>query len=88
LGDKWQKVDTRDGGIFISLLLNAEILIWQIKYFSGLYTRGKILINLNREVCMRSMQKQLGTWESSQHLLKDRVKPRKRVSRFPVADPS
>jgi hypothetical protein len=33
---------------------------------------------------MRSMQYQLGTWEPSQHLLKDRGKPRKPVSRWPA----
>jgi hypothetical protein len=30
-------------------------------------------------------QQQLGTWEPSQHLFKDRGKPRKPVSRWPVA---
>jgi hypothetical protein len=34
---------------------------------------------------MRSMQQQLGTWEPSQHLLKDRGKPRKPVSSWPEA---
>jgi hypothetical protein len=37
---------------------------------------------------MRSMQLQLGIWEPSQHLLEDRGKPRKPVSRWPVAGPS
>jgi hypothetical protein len=37
---------------------------------------------------MRSMQLQLGTWGPSQHLFEDRGKPRKRVSRWPVAGPS
>jgi hypothetical protein len=35
---------------------------------------------------MRSMQEQLGIWEPSQHLLEDRGKPRKPVSRWPVED--
>jgi hypothetical protein len=30
----------------------------------------------------------LGIWEPSQHLLEDRGKPRKHVSRWPVAGPS
>jgi hypothetical protein len=33
-------------------------------------------------------KQQLGTWEPSQHLLEDRGKPRKPVSRWPVAGPS
>jgi hypothetical protein len=37
---------------------------------------------------MRSTQWQLGTWEPSQHLLKDRVKPIKPVFKWPVAGPS
>jgi hypothetical protein len=36
---------------------------------------------------MRSLQQQLGIWEPSQHLLEDRGKPRKPVSRWPVAGP-
>jgi hypothetical protein len=31
---------------------------------------------------------ELGIWETSQHLLKDRRKPRKPVLRWPVAGPS
>jgi hypothetical protein len=31
---------------------------------------------------------QLGTWEPSEHLLEGRGKPRKPVSRWPVAGPS
>jgi hypothetical protein len=34
------------------------------------------------------MQWQLGIWEPAQHLLEDRGKPRKPVSRWPVAGPS
>jgi hypothetical protein len=37
---------------------------------------------------MRSTQWQLGTLEPSQHLLQERGKPRKPVSRWPVAGPS
>jgi hypothetical protein len=34
--------------------------------------QGVILMNSLKEECMRSMQQQLGTWEPSQHLIKDR----------------
>jgi hypothetical protein len=34
---------------------------------------------------MRSMQKQLGTWEPSQYLLEDKENLRDPVSRWPVA---
>jgi hypothetical protein len=37
---------------------------------------------------MRSMQQQLAIWETSQHLLEDRGKPRKPVSRWPVVGSS
>jgi hypothetical protein len=39
-------------------------------------------MNLNREGCMKSTQKQLGTWEPSQRLLKDRGNPRKSFHAF------
>jgi hypothetical protein len=32
---------------------------------------------LNRQGCVRSTQRRLGTWETSQHLLEDGVKPTK-----------
>jgi hypothetical protein len=37
---------------------------------------------------MRSTKYQLGTWKLSQHLIEDTGKPRKPMSRWPVAGPS
>jgi hypothetical protein len=47
-----------------------------------------ILQNLNWEGCMISKQWRLGSLQPCQHLLEDRVKPRKPVSRWSVAGPS
>jgi hypothetical protein len=33
----------------------------------GVPRRGLVLVNSSREGCMRRMQKQLGSWEPSQH---------------------
>jgi hypothetical protein len=41
-----------------------------------------------REDCMRNMQQQLGLLEPSQYFPYERGKPRKPVSRWPVAGPS
>jgi hypothetical protein len=30
-GDKWQKLDNRDRGVFIFLLLNTEIILLKVK---------------------------------------------------------
>jgi hypothetical protein len=46
------------------------------------------MMSLKSEGCMKSMQQQFEIWEPSQHLLEDRGKPRKPVSRWPVAGPS
>lgn len=40
-----------------------------------------MLVYLNREGCMASMQNQLGTMDPSQHVLQDRRQPRKYASR-------
>jgi hypothetical protein len=44
-----------------------------------------IFMDLNGKACIESMQ--LGTWEPSQHLLRDREKPKGHVSRLQLAAP-
>jgi hypothetical protein len=53
-----------------------KVCIKKINNLATSTRKGVIFMNLNPEGCMRSMKYRLGIWKPSQHLLKDRGKPR------------
>jgi hypothetical protein len=77
---RWQEDKSRRTFI---LWLIANCVIWENNF-------GKVIlgIHLNREAFTRSTQWKLQSKEQPQHLLEERGKPRKTVSRWPAPGPS
>jgi hypothetical protein len=58
------------------------------KYFNGFESMKLSSDEFMEEGLHEKHEQKLTTWEPTQHLLKDRGKPRKAMSRWPVAGPS
>jgi hypothetical protein len=64
---------------FDFLLSFRDFIIWKC-HLRISSANGIILMNLNWEGYVRNTQYQLATWKPSQHLIKNRAKPRKPAS--------